>query len=185
MKKKVSVTIVFVILLIVLVAGATYAVYTWAVDDIGVAGRAECFKVNYVKGQDIGSENESRIFMPSDDYTGGLYASVVVDMDKECINNGVGTLYLDTDESTSEILLTSGVLKYQIIINSLTLGQSGTITSAGITAIGENLNITDDFTQYTVVVWIDGNMINSSNLNEILSSSYIGSISMKVESGDL
>lgn len=185
MKKKVIVTIVFVILLIVLVVGATYAVYTWAVDDIGISGNTnECFRVNYVKGQDIGSENESRIFMPSDDYTGGLYASVIVDMDKECINNGVGTLYLNTDESTSEILLTSGVLKYQIIINSLTLGPSGTITSTGITAIGENLNIVDS-AQFTVVVWIDGNMINSSNLNEILSSSYIGSISMKVESGDL
>lgn len=184
MKKKIITTIIFVILLIALVVGSTYAIYTWAVNDI-VSGSTECFKVNYINGQDIGSENESRIFMPSDDYTGGLYASVVVSMDKNCITNGIGTLYLNTDESTSAILLSSGVLKYQIVINSLTLGPSGTITSTGPTVIGENLEITDTITQYTVVVWIDGNMINSSNLNAILSSSYVGSISMKVESGDL
>ena len=184
MKKKVILTIVFVILFILLVAGVTYAIYTWSVNNINVNGTLECFRVNYVKGQDIGSENEYKVFMPSDDYTGGLYASVIVNMDKECINNGVGTLYLNTDESTSDILLTSGVLKYQVIINSLTLGGTGTITSTGVLTIGENLNIVDS-AQYTVVVWIDGNMINSGNLNEILSSSYIGSISMKVESGDL
>lgn len=184
MKKKIIIPIIFVILLIVLVVSSTYAIYTWAAKEI-IDGSTECFKVNYVKGQDIGSENEYRVLMPSADYTSGLYASVIVGMDSSCISNGIGTLYLNTDESTSDILISSGALKYQIIENSLTIGNSGTVSSKGQLVIGENLEVTDSLKQYTVIVWLDGSMVTDDNANEILSSTYKGNISMRVESGDL
>jgi len=175
--------IIFVILLIMLVVGSTYAVYTWAYKE-KIDGNTECFKVNYVKGQDIGSENENKVLLPSADYKSGLYASVMVNMGTDCID-GVGTLYLNTDESTSDILISSGALKYQIIENSLTLGQAGTISSKGQLAIGENLEITNLLKQYTVIVWLDGSVITGDNVSEISSSIYKGNISMKIESGDL
>ena len=184
MKNKLIATIIFVISLIVIVGGSTYAIYTWATKE-DINGSTECFKVNYVKGQDIGSDNEHRVLMPSHDYTEGLYATVIVGMDSNCIGNGVGTLYLNTDESTSDALLSSGALKYQIIENSLTLGSSGTISSTGQLIIGENLEITNYLKQYTVIVWLDGSLVNNDNSSEILSSTYKGNISMKVESGDL
>ena len=123
--------------------------------------------------------------MPSSDYTGGLVATVTVGTDSTCgITNGVGTLYLTTDESTSDILLTSGALKYQIVESTSTLGSSGTIGSKGTFAAGENITITSSLKQVSIVVWLDGSLINDDNAEEILSSSYSGSISMSVESGD-
>lgn len=173
-----------IILGIILISGTTYAIYTWAAS-LMVEGRTECFRVNYIKGQDIGSDSESKILMMSNDYTGGLYSSVVVNIDSKCtIDNGIGTLYLNTDTITSSILLTSGALKYQVIENSLTKPASGTITSTGKVAIYDNIEVTNNPKQLSVSVWLDSSMITDSNRDEILSSVYKGSISMKVESGD-
>lgn len=188
MKKKTILIITLVILLIVIVASSTYAIYTWsAKGELG--GMSECFNVVYTKGQDIGSENEHKILMPTEDYKGGLYASVMVGMDSNCISNGVGTLYLNTDDTTTEYLLTSGALKYQVIENSLTLLGAGTISETGQLKIGENLIITTSPNQYTVVVWLDGSMLDNSiiddNTGNIIPLTYKGSISMKIESGDL
>lgn len=172
-----------IILGIILLGGTTYAIYTWAASVV-INGTAECFNVNYIKGQDIGSDSNSRTLMISDDYTGGLFASVIVSIESSCTIDGVGTLYLNTDTTTSSILLTSGALKYQVIENSLTKPVSGTITSTGKVAIYENIEVTNNPKQLSVSVWLDSSMITDSNRDEILSSVYKGSISMKVESGD-
>lgn len=183
MNKRVWLIISLVIVGIISVAGITYAIYTWAMSE-NVIGTAECFKINYLKGSDIGSDNEHRVFMPSSDYTGGLFATVVVKTDPSCTINGIGTLYLNTDTATSAILLTSGVLKYQVIENSITKVANGTVSSYEL-PIYSNFDVTTEYKQYTVSVWLDSSMMNDSNIEDILNSSYIGNISMKVESGDL
>ena len=136
--------ILLVIGLIVLVAGSTYAVYTWAIKNVNVNGISECFKVDYDKGQDIGSVNNSRTLLVSDDYTGGLFASVIVNLNKNCtITNGIGTLYLEVDNTTSSSLLTSGALKYQIVENGFPTTNKGigTITSTGkLSGLPDNIN---------------------------------------------
>lgn len=181
MKKKL---VMIIILLVIGITGVTYAVYTWAISLL-ITGPAECFEVNYVKGQDIGSDSNSRTLIMSEDYIGGLFASVIVSTDSNCtINNAIGTLYLNTDSITSSALLTSGALKYQVIENSLVKAASGTITSAGKVAIYENIQIGNEPKQISVSVWLDGSMITDSSKDEILSSVYKGSISMKIESGD-
>ena len=183
-KKKILSIVGIVLLIILVVVGTTYAIYTWAMDE-DITGTFECFNINYVKGQDIGSDDNHRVFMASSDYIGGISASVIVSTDPKCtITNGTGTLYINTDSSTSSILLTSGALKYQIVENSITMGESGTITSTGSIAI-DNIEVTTTAKQFTVYVWLDGNMISNDISSEILSSSYIGDISMRVESGDL
>jgi len=186
MKKKLILIIFLVIVGIISVASITYAIYTWSFDYNGdVAGSLECFDIVYAKGSDIGSDNEHRVFIPSSDYTGGLFATVVVGTKTNCtIDKGKGTLYLNTDSSTSQILLTSGALKYQVIENSITKVANGTVTS-GEVPIYSDFDVTNELKQYTVSVWLDSSMINDSNMNDILTSSYIGNISMKVESGDL
>lgn len=174
--------IVFLVLLgIISIAGFTYAVFTWAFKE-RVSGESECFKIDYNKGQDIGSENNSRLFMPSNDYRGGLFASVVVNTKDTCdVTEGVGTLYLTTDDSTSDVLLSSGVLKYQVIENELNLVSAGIITSKGTIPIYDNISINTTLKKISVSVWIDGSMLSDSNMNDILSSSYIGKISMRAE----
>ena len=79
--------------------------------------------------------------------------------------------------------------KYQVIENSLTLKTSGTISSKGNLMIEDNLIITTSPNQYTVVVWLDGSVLDNSiidpNTGEIIPLAYNGSISMRIESGDL
>lgn len=178
--------LLIVLLIVLVVGGSTYAYYTWAIKGINIKGNAECFNVDYDKGQDIGSDNNARTLLVSDDYTGGLFASVIVNLDKNCtITNGVGTLYLTTDDSTSSALLSSGALKYQIVENGMVLtDKTGTITSTGKIPIYEDIVVNTSAKQISVAVWVDGNLLTSSNTESILASSYIGKISMKVESGD-
>lgn len=179
--------ILLVIGLILLVVGTTYAVYTWAIKGVNINGISECFKVDYDKGQDIGSVNNSRTLLVSDDYTGGLFASVIVNLNKNCtITNGIGTLYLEVDNNTSSGLLTSGALKYQVVENGFPTTDKGvgTITSTGKIPIYENISIGTNPIQLSVAVWIDSSMITSSNSSEIFSSTFSGKISMRVESGD-
>ena len=181
MNKKLLMVIAFILIGVISITGITYAIYTWAMSE-QISGTTECFDINYIKGQDI----SGRTLQPSNDYTGGIAASVIVSTDSTCsITNGVGTLYLTTDESTSDILLTSGVLKYQIVENSLTLLESGTISNTGEMLIGENIEVISSPKQLSIFVWLDGSLINDDNVEEILASSYSGSISMSVESGDL
>ena len=88
MKKKL---VMIIILLVIGIIGVTYAVYTWAISLL-ITGTAECFEVNYVKGQDIGSDSNSRTLIMSEDYIGGLFASVSVSTDSNStINNAIGT----------------------------------------------------------------------------------------------
>ena len=87
-------------------------------------------------------------------------------------------------ESTSSALLTSGALKYQVIVNGIVSSVKGTITSTGKIAIYSDIPITTNPSNISVAVWLDSSMINENNMEAILSSNYKGSISMKVESGD-
>lgn len=182
MKK--SKLILLIIGIVLVITGITYAAFTFAINLGNIKGDMECFKVNYSKGSDIGSDSNSRTLMMGDDYTSGLFASVIVGVDKGCTINGKGTLYLNTDTSTSSALLTSGALKYQVIVNGIVSSGKGTITSTGKTAIYNNISVTTNSSNISVAVWLDSSMINENNMEAILSSNYKGSISMKVESGD-
>ena len=181
MKK--SKLILLIVGISLVIAGITYAAYTFAINFGNVKGSMECFIINYDKGTDIGSDSNSKTLMMSEDYTGGLFASVIVGVDKNCTIDGMGTLYLNTDESTSSVLLTSGALKYQVIVNGIVSSSKGTITNTGKTAICSDIPVSSG-TQVSVAVWLDSSMVNENNMTAILSSNYKGSISMKVESSD-
>ena len=71
-KKNTIFSIILVITIIFLVVGITYAFYTWSSDNIKYTGSSECFKVFYLKGDDIGSNENNITLMPSYTYNGGL-----------------------------------------------------------------------------------------------------------------
>lgn len=179
--KKNYLTILSVILLILVVSGSTYAIYTWAIKAADISGDMQCFEINYTKGQDIGNNGE--ILYMSEDYRGGLYANVIIGLKSNCsIDKGIGTLYLTTDETVSNTLLQSGALKYQVIENNLTLLNSGTITSTGTIPIVENISLDYNLKNYSVSIWLDGSLVTNENKDQILSSNYKGKITMKAES---
>ena len=183
MKKKILYSVLIVLLIIIVSVGITYAWLSWS-GSVNISGTSECFDVNYVKGQDIGSEESPAKLSLASSYTEGLSTVVKVNLNDTCtILNGTGTLYLNTDSITSNILLTSNVLKYQVLDGTTEI-TSGIITSTGTLAIYDNIPITNEEKSITVYIWIDGNLVTNDNVNDVLSSIYKGNISMSVESGD-
>ena len=183
MKKKVIYSIIIVSVIIILSVAVTYAVYTFS-GVVNISGTSECFDVNYVKGQDIGSDSNPANFSLASTYTEGLSSVIKVNLKDTCtISNGTGTLYLNTDSTTSNILLTSNVLKYQVLEGTNEVA-SGIVSSTGNLPIYNNIEINNEVKQLTVYIWIDGSLVNNDNSNDILSSVYKENISMSIESGD-
>ena len=183
MKKKVIYSIIIVSVIIILSVAVTYAVYTFSAV-VNISGTSECFDVNYVKGQDIGSDSNPANFSLASTYTEGLSSVIKVNLKDTCtISNGTGTLYLNTDSTTSSILLTSNVLKYQVLDGTNEVA-SGIVNSTGNLPIYNNIEINNQVKELTVYIWIDGSLVNNDNSNDILSSVYKGNISMSIESGD-
>ena len=149
---------------------------------VNISGTSECFDVNYVK--DIGSDSNPANFSLASTYTEGLSSVIKVNLKDTCtISNGTGTLYLNTDSTTSNILLTSNVLKYQVLDGTNEVA-SGIVSSTGNLPIYNNIEINNQVKELTVYIWIDGSLVNNDNSNDILSSVYKGNISMSIESGD-
>ena len=171
------------LLIIIVSVGITYAWLSWS-SSVNIGGTSECFDVNYVKGQDIGSDSNPANFSLASTYTEGLSSVIKVNLKDTCtISNGTGTLYLNTDTTTSSILLTSGVLKYQVLEGATEVA-NGTVSSTGNLPIYNNIEINNEVKQLTVYVWLDGSLVNDSNSSDILSSIYKGNITMSIESGD-
>ena len=184
MKKKVIYSIIIVSVIIILSVAVTYAVYTFS-GSVNISGTSECFDVNYVKGQDIGSNSNPANFVLASTYTEGLSSVIKVNLKDTCtITNGTGTLYLNTDTSvTSSTLLSGKLLKYQVLDGTTSVG-SGVVSSAENIEIYKDIPITTTVKTITVYIWLDGNLVTEQNQNEILSSVYKGHISMDIKSGD-
>ena len=184
MKKKVIYSIIIVSVIIILSVAVTYAVYTFS-GVVNISGTSECFDVNYVKGQDIGSDSNPANFSLASTYTEGLSSVIKVNLKDTCtISNGTGTLYLNTDTSvTSSTLLSGKLLKYQVLDGTTSVG-SGVVSSAENIEIYKDIPITTTVKTITVYIWLDGNLVTEQNQNEILSSVYKGHISMDIKSGD-
>ena len=92
MKKKVIYSIIIVSVIIILSVAVTYAVYTFS-GSVNISGTSECFDVNYVKGQDIGSDSNPANFSLASTYIEGLSSVIKVNLkDTYIISNCTGNL---------------------------------------------------------------------------------------------
>lgn len=92
MKKKVIYSIIIVSVIIILSVAVTYAVYTFS-GSVNISGTSECFDVNYVKGQDIGSDSNPANFSLASTYTEDLSSVIKVNLkDTYTISDGTGNL---------------------------------------------------------------------------------------------
>lgn len=186
MNKK-KLIILGVIIFILVISGITYAIYTWSDEGTNIKGNAECFIINYAKGEDIGSDQEEKTLMISNTYTGGLSTTMTISLDSKCTITGKGELYLETDSVTSETLLSNNLLKYQVMLNGTSNVGSGTITQSGKIPIYSNIPITNTAKKITVYVWIDENVVDkmdNSDQLKIIDTIYKGKLSMKAIGDD-
>ena len=80
------------LLIIIVSVNITYAWLSWS-GTVNISGTSECFDVNYVKGQDIGSDSNPANFSLASTYTEGLSSVIKVNLkDTYIISNGTGNL---------------------------------------------------------------------------------------------
>ena len=80
------------LLIIIVSVSITYAWLSWS-GVVNISGTSECFDVNYVKGQDIGSDSNPANFSLASTYTEGLSSVIKVNLKDTCtISNGTGNL---------------------------------------------------------------------------------------------
>ena len=80
------------LLIIIVSVNITYAWLSWS-GVVNISGTSECLDVNYVKGQDIGSDSNPANFSLASTYTEGLSSVIKVNLKDTCtISNGTGNL---------------------------------------------------------------------------------------------
>ena len=159
------------LLIIIVSVSITYAWLSWS-GVVNISGTSECFDINYVKGQDIGSDNNPANFSLASTYTEGLSSVIKVNLKDTCtITNGTGTLYLNTDTSvTSSTLLSGKLLKYQVLDGTTPVG-SGIVSSAESIEIYKDIPITTTVKTITVYIWLDGEGSTNDMQNKMFSAS--------------
>lgn len=179
MKKKI---ILIIILSILLILGITFAIYTYATYDEVIDAESNCFNIIYTKGVDIGSnENKSKLNIGRT-YADGLSTTVKVKVDNSCkITKGMGTIYLYTEDETSDYLIANNLLNYEVLVSNKSVS-SGTVTSKGETIIYDNFDVTTSEKSITVYIWLNGETVTEDNLNNVMKATYKGHISARVES---
>lgn len=173
-KKKTITIVISTIILIILVAGITYAALNWQSGRINLNLTSGCFDILYDTGQDIKGQ-----LNPASSYTEGISATVKANIKQECTTTGTGTLYLETLSSTSSNLLDAdraGLLNYQVVKDDTATILSGSITSVGKIAldIGELTKASTATTTYSIYIWIDKELLENDDYN----AKYYGKINL-------
>lgn len=177
-KTKIVRAVFGVLLLVIVVTGITYAAFSWASDPTKgyISGNTECFDISYTKGTDI--LDGSLDFGSS--YTDGLSATVKAKITDTCSMNGIGTLYLDIKDETSDYLITNSLVRYQVLEDTREV-RDGIITSKGKNTIYDNFDVTNTEKEFTVYIWISIEDASDDNISNISTSTFSGGISMSAE----
>ena len=178
-KKEIIYIIIGVILLMILIAGATYA---WILSALAVTNgnyntRTINFNVDYVNGTAISSVPALATATPS------TAAHLTVKANKATGSApGNLTIYLNTDldeTKTTLGLLSSGAINYAVCIGTCadftTAASTGTISSATVSkeAILVNTPLMTTQTSYNIYFWIDSSKLDST----LVGAKYTGYIS--------
>lgn len=164
--KKLFGAIIGVIAFIAVIAGATYAWFTWASGNTELSGTTGCFTIVYDKGTDI-----SGSLIPASDKSGGKSAEVTINIDPDCTIAGTATLKLTTNTTGTTLPLDEGAVKWALYDGTTELG-TGTVTASGTIDL-KTVTLTTSAKTYTFYVWLDGTIAD----NDYVGTTYSGYIS--------
>ena len=106
--KKIRIVILIVFLVLLAIAGGTYAFLTFSatVTNGNYNTKVECFNINYsIVNSDGTAKNITGTLFPSKNALGGLNGTVSLAIDNSCNITGTGNLYVHIDDTTSVDLL--------------------------------------------------------------------------------
>lgn len=171
--KKLIGTIIGVIAFAVLISGATFAWLTYSVNVTGGTynGASTNFVVNYTKGTDI--SDVPILTSP----TVSTARSLVVSANKTSTSVD-GTLSIKLTTTSSDILTTSGAIKYKACQGECAdlTSNVGTVTASGTVEIFSGA-LQSSATSYYVYFWIDAETFS----NDHVGKTYSGYISAEAQ----
>ncbi|MBQ8192800.1 MAG: hypothetical protein IJZ46_01865 [Bacilli bacterium] len=182
-KSKIIGAVIGVVLFVIMIAGVTYAWYTWRSNEISISGNSSCFIINYEISQEIGAADSSKSLTFGDSYEDGVYAAVTFGLNSSCTSiTAKGNLYLNTNSVGTDQEILGGALKYQVVKKNNTTSElvdAGTINSTGRITLLSDIVLTAEAGVYTyeVWVWVDSTLVNDSYVN----ADYSGYISADAE----
>ena len=183
MKDKLKLTktkLTFLILLLVIIAlGTTYAILTWASSNTSIAGNTKCFKVDYIKGQDINfgsiTSGTGLVAQTSFNKDEAVSTTLTISRNADCDICGTGTIYANI---TASIDLSKGGLSYKVYKDNEEL-KTGSITKTGVNTLYDNFDIKYTTTNtYTIYFYLDANKID----NNYLKTNFTGKIYAEAKS---
>lgn len=182
-KKKLFGTIIGVILFIALIAGATFAWLTFqaTVTNGNYNTKTGNFLINYTKGENVTDIPIISIDSASDIVTSEA-KSVTVKAGKSNSSNPNGnlTIKLKTVTESTNLDLTSGVLKYAISIEGAAPTSIQSVTSTADLILVSNYLITSTTqVDFTVYFWLDSSTVDSDDMGKTYSG-YIDAEAVQV-----
>lgn len=170
-RKKVIIALFsFVFLFVIAGIGVTYALYAVGVTGSNISGEANCYNINYTKGQDIDGE-----LVMGEDYTSGQYIEVVMSADPNCAKM-LGTLFLDTDQN-STMDYSDQALKYAVVVGGSVVS-SGVVTGEEDQIIYNNFEVKTTDTTYRIYIWLD---INKEDMTILTFEDYMAVVRAEVK----
>ena len=175
--KKLIGTIIGVIAFAVLISGATFAWLTYSVNVTGGTynGASTNFVVNYTKGTDI--SDVPILTSP----TVSAARSLVVSANKTSTSVD-GTLSIKLTTTSSDILTTSGAIKYKACQGECAdlTSNVGTVTASGTVEIFSGA-LQSSATSYYVYFWIDAATFSNNHVGKTYSG-YISAEAQQTQS---
>ncbi len=172
--KRSLITILGVVLLIVIVAGVTYALFEANANKKDAVSGDTCFSIKYTKGQNISGELEMGA-----SYTTGKSTDIVIGLDNSSSNAnrcsniiGKGTIYLTTTSSNLDYTKTNIPLRYSVVVGS-TVKATGAINGTENQILYENFDVTATSVTYKVYIWYDQSKDDINDFSDITFAGYI------------
>lgn len=172
--KRSLITILGVVLLIVIVAGVTYALFEANANKEDAVSGDTCFSIKYTKGQNISGELEMGA-----SYTTGKSTDIVIGLDNSSSNAnrcsniiGKGTIYLTTTSSNLDYTKTNIPLRYSVVVGS-TVKATGAINGTENQVLYENFDVTATSVTYKVYIWYDQSKDDINDFSDITFAGYI------------
>lgn len=172
--KRSLITIFGVVLLIVIVAGVTYALFEANANKENAVSGDTCFSIKYTKGQNISGELEMGA-----SYTTGKSTDIVIGLDNSSSNAnrcsniiGKGTIYLTTTSSNLDYTKTNIPLRYSVVVGS-TVKATGAINGTENQILYENFDVTATSVTYKVYIWYDQSKDDINDFSDITFAGYI------------
>lgn len=187
-KAKIIGSIIGVILFIILVAGFTYAWFTWESNKINISGNTACFDINYTEGNAVTDDLlliDANKLVTLDKITikkGMAVTNLSAGKDPKCTKLNAKLIInlnvVEVSSAYSSSGSSSGALHYVVasydastypVVSSTELEgiefdilETGTITSTGeIKAYEKELNSDGTIDNYLIIFYIDGNQASN------------------------